>query len=266
MKRTFFWVVLSISLIGLLSSSCITPRKVNYMQPPGMGVPAYHDSVSYEDYRIKPDDRLYLRVYSIDDRMNYVFNGSSRSTDYVLRGGGSAYQELYTYLVEEDGSLILPHLGNVFVGGKTLREAESYLEEKLKPYFKLNEVDIDLRIVGRYYSIIGQSASGRFELPREKINIFQALAQAGDIGIYGDRSRIRILRETPEGPVVKVFDIRSADIIHSEFYYVEPSDVIYIQNMYEQVFGITSLASLLGILVSTFSLVSTIYILINLNK
>ncbi len=260
MKRILSRIIIYSVLFAGLFSSCITPRKVNYMQPPGMGIPAYRDSVSYEDYRIKIDDRLYLRVYSIDDRMNSVFNGLIQSPTMI--NDGSSYQELYTYLVEDDGGIMLPYLGKVYVEGKTVREAKYFLEEELSPYFKFETIDVDVRISGKYYSIVGQSSSGRFLLSRDKITIFQALAQAGDIGVYGDRSKIRILRETEEGTVIKTFDVRSADIIHSEFYYVEPNDVIYIQNVTEEVFGITSFTSLLSTILLTISSVVSIYVLI----
>jgi len=251
MKKIFFWIACSV-LFAAAFSSCITPRKINYMQPPGMGVPAYNDSIAFEDYRIKVNDRLYMRVYSDDSKMNAVFNTSSYGGGNDI--GSGSYTELYTYLVEEDGTALLPALGKVQMEGKTLREAKYFLAEELKPYFKLgSELDVDVRVAGRYYSIIGQSTSGRFNLPRDKITIFQALAQAGDIGIYGDRSHIRILRETPEGTLIRTFDLRSADIINSEFYYVEPDDVIYIKSMYEQVFGITHITTLFSVVLTTIS-------------
>jgi len=59
-----------------------------------------------------------------------------------------------------------------------------------------------------------------------------------------------------------MFDVRSADIIHSEFYYVEPNDVIYIQDVNEQFFSVTSFPSLLATLISTFSLAIFIYDLV----
>ena len=125
---------------------------------------------------------------------------------------------------------------------------------------KINTVDV--KLVEKYYSIISSSTSGRFPITREKINIFEALAMAGDIGTYGDRSKIRIIRETENGTQIKMFDVRSADIIHSEFYYVEPNDVIYIQDVNEQFFSVTSFPSLLATLISTFSLAIFIYDLV----
>jgi hypothetical protein len=109
--------------------------------------------------------------------------------------------------------------------------------------------------------VIGGGKSGYYTMPREKINIFQALAMAGDVGMYGDRSRIRILRETDNGTIIKSFDVRSADIIHSEYFYIEPNDVIYIQTLNEQFFSITNLPSLFSTVISTFSFGVLIYIL-----
>ena len=76
------------------------------------------------------------------------------------------------------------------------------------------------------FSIIGSGTNGRYPIMREKMNIFQALALAGDISTFGDRSSVKILRESPSGTRVSVFDIRSKEIINSEYYYIQPNDVI----------------------------------------
>lgn len=254
MKEIIFRITY-FSLLIIILSSCVTARKVNYMQKPGMNIPTYKDSISFEEYRLKVDDRLYIKVYSLDDKMNALVNGSSSNMMSSMQSGTGSFTELYTYLIDDDGNITLPHMGKMHVEGKTLREAKIYLEEEFAPYFRLEKVDVDVRVVGRYYSIIGQSASGRFPLSRDKINIFQALAQAGDIGAYGNKSKIRILRETPDGTQIKEFDVRSADIIHSEFYYVEPNDVIYIQNRTDQIFGITHFTGVIGLIMTTASFV-----------
>lgn len=220
------------------------------MQPSGMGVAAYkNDSIPYTEYKIKQGNRLYIRVYSLDEQMNTLYNGMMGMAN--LSGGIST--ELYTYLVYPDGNIILPNVGEFHVEGKTTREVKYLLEEELKPYFRLGQVDVDVQVVGRYYSVIGEAGNGRFLISRDKINIFQALALAGDIGIYGDRSKIRIIRETEEGTKIINFDVRSADIINSEYYYIEANDVIYIQTVKEQFFSLLSLPAVLGTIISTFS-------------
>ena len=142
-------------------------------------------------------------------------------------------------------------LGKVYFEWLSLRDATLKLQKEIEPYYRFSTVE--MKIVQRYFSVLGGKTAGYYPIPREKINIFQALAMAGDIELFGDRSKVRIIRETKEGTEVKTFDIRSADIIHSEFFYVEPNDVIYIQTVDEQFYSVTTLTGLFGIVLSTIS-------------
>lgn len=245
-------------VICCIFTSCITSGKVNYMQKPGFNIPSYKDSISYEDYQLRVGDRLYVKVYSTDDKTNSLFNGASNQLLGVNNSGTSnTVTDLYTYLVEDDGTINFPMVGKIPVVSKTVREAKDEVEKELKPFLKYSTVEI--RVINRYFSVLGSGKSAFIPLPQEKINIFKALALAGDIGIYGDRSRVRLLRETPNGVVVKKFDLRSSDIIHSEYYYIEPNDVIYIQTINERFFSITNLPTLISTVVSTISFGVLVY-------
>ncbi len=239
-------------------SSCITSRKINYLQKPDFIIPSYKDTTSYEDYRLKPGDRLYVKIYSTDDKTNMLFNGSQQTSQMALStGGGNSMMDLYTYLLLNDGNVIFPMIGKINFEGLTLREATAKLEKEIAPYYKFSTVE--LKIVARYFSVIGGGRAGYFPIPREKINIFQALAMAGNIDLYGDRSKLRIIRETENGTEIKMFDVRSKDILHSEFYYIEPNDVIYIQSVDEQFYSVTNLTGLFGIVLSTISFGTIIF-------
>jgi len=243
MKQTLFQTILYSVLFTALFSSCVTARKVNLLQPPGRGIPAYAEADSIEEYRLRVGDRLSIRVFSLDEEMNRLFNAG---------GGGVQTHDLYTYLVDEAGTISLPNLDSVFVAGKTLRETRNLLIEKLTPFFiTTTPLDVDVRRVNRFYSVIGEARSGRFPINRERLNIFQALAQAGDVGAFGKRSKIRIIRETEEGAIVVTFDVRSEDIIHSQYFYIQDNDVIYIQPMPERMFGITNFTSLVSTILGT---------------
>ena len=245
LKKTIILTLISYSFF-----SCITSGKVNYMQTPGFNIPAYKDSLSFEDYKLRTGDRLYVKVLSSDEKINSLFNGSSNNMQTVLNGSGGM-ADLYTYLVEQDGVINFPMIGDVYLAGKTLREATSTLEKAMEPLFKYSTVE--MHIVNRHFSVIGSGKSVYLTMPQEKINIFKALAMAGDLGIYADRAKVRILRETTSGVQIKVFDVRSADIITSEFFYIEPNDVIYIQDVNEKFFSITNLPNLTSTVLSTIS-------------
>lgn len=253
LNQLWFIIVLTLQL-----TSCITTHQINYLQSPKNFIPAYKDTFSYHDYRLKEGDRLFVQVYSTDDKTNILFNGSGSSSSQMMAGSGSNENlDLYTYSIQTNGCIQFPIIGDVKVVGKTIRQTKELLESAIKPVLKVNSVDV--RMVGRSFSIIGSGKSGRFPFPREKVNIYQALALAGDFGFYADRSKIRILRVTQKGNQIKTFDARSIDIINSEFYYLEPDDVIFLQPMKEQFFGVSTFWMAVSTLVTTFSFGILIY-------
>lgn len=260
MRRTIF-KGLSLSIMVLVLSfafsSCITAKKTNYLQKPSSNIPSYDVSIGYEEYVLAPYDRVYVRVYSIDKNINTMINGTTGSSMGSM--SGSDFSELYTYTIAENGTINIPMVGDVKIGGQYVREAKNTLKKAIQTV-TFDECAVDLRIMGRYFSVIGGSMNGKYPIYREKMNVFQALAMAGDISIIGDRSKIKILRETPSGETtVRTFDIRSKDIINSEFYYIQPNDVIYIQEMKSQFFTVTSVGNVFSTFFSTVSFGMLIY-------
>ena len=257
------WII----LLPLLMASCVTSKRVNLMQTPGKnGIPQYADTVSYEDYELRIGDRLYIYVYSVDERVDKMFNSSSGTIGIqMMQGGGGVggSYDLYTYLVQEDGCIDFPMVGRVPVRGMTTREVKRVLEEELSSFIKsygdYQMMSVEVKIVRRSFSVISDRGSGTFNIQKEKVTIFEALAMAGDIGDFGDRSKVRIVREKEGLTQVKEFDVRSEDIINSEFYYIEPNDVIYIQRIKGQSFGINSVTTTISVVATTLAFGGFVY-------
>lgn len=256
-----------ILLLPLLMASCVTSKRVNLMQEPGKnGIPQYADTMSYEDYELRIGDRLYIYVYSVDERVDKMFNSSSGTIGIqMLQGGGGAggSYDLYTYLVQEDGCIDFPMVGRVPVRGMTTRGVKRVLEDELSSFIKsygdYQMMSVEVKIVRRSFSVISDRGSGTFNIQKEKVTIFEALAMAGDIGDFGDRSKVRIVREKEGLTQVKEFDVRSEDIINSEFYYIEPNDVIYIQRIKGQSFGINSVTTSISVVATTLAFGGFVY-------
>ena len=257
------WII----LLPLLMASCVTSKRVNLMQTPGKnGIPQYADTVSYEDYELRIGDRLYIYVYSVDERVDKMFNSSSGTIGMqMMQGGGGVggSYDLYTYLVQEDGCIDFPMVGRVPVRGMTTREVKRVLEDELSSFIKsygdYQMMSVEVKIVRRSFSVISDRGSGTFNIQKEKVTIFEALAMAGDIGDFGDRSKVRIVREKEGLTLVKEFDVRSEDIINSEFYYIEPNDVIYIQRIKGQSFGINSVTTTISVVATTLAFGGFVY-------
>ena len=255
--------------LPFLLASRVTSKKVNLLQESGKhGIPTYADTLTYEDYQIRKGDRLYIYVYSIDERVSMMFNASGNGINSAqirqgMRNSTYGSYDLYTYLVQEDGTIDYPMVGKIDVRGKTTREVKEQLEIALMEYvqerldYKLLSVEVN--IVRRSFSVISDRGSGVFEMQKEKVTIFEALAMAGDIGDFGDRSKVRIVREIEGETKVKVFDVRSKDIINSEYYYIEPNDVIYIQRIKGQSFGVNSVTTTISVVATTLAFGGFVY-------
>lgn len=270
MKKIKF--ILFLALVGLALSSCVTSRKVNYMQEPDRYIPSYADTLSFEDYQLRVNDRLYIYVYSLNEEVMKMYNSGGTNASQMRyqmgQGGNSQYgsYELYTYLVDEEGNIDFPTIGKIYVRGLTTREVKHKLEKELSTLIKelpggYNVVSVEVNIVNRSFSIIG-AQSGRYMITSEKMTIFEALAMAGDLREFNSRKEIKIVREKEGVTTIKTFDVRSKDIVNSEFYYIEPNDIIYIRQIPGYSFGINHVTSVISVTAATLSFGVFIYTIV----
>lgn len=261
-----FKYLLFLAVVGLVLSSCVTARKVNYMQKPDKQIPSYADTLSFEDYQLRIGDRLYVYVYSLDEKIMQMYNAgganSSQMRQQMGNGNLSGSYDLYTYLVDEEGNIDFPTIGKVYVQNMTSREIKQVLEDELGKLLKeipgYSTISVEVNVVNRSFSIIG-AQSGRYPINKEKMTIFEALAMAGDLGEFNSRKEIKLVREKNGVTTIKTFDARSEDIVNSEYYYIEPNDIIYIRQIPGYSFGINHVTTVIGVTAATISFGVFIY-------
>lgn len=252
--------------MSFLLASCVTSRKVNYMQEPDRYIPSYADTLSFEDYVLRIGDRLYVYVYSTDENVQKMYNsGGANSAQMRQQMGNGALggsYDLYTYLIDEEGNIDFPTIGKIYVQGMTTRDVKHKLEEELGTLLKeipgYSTISVEVNIVNRSFSIIG-AQSGRYMINKEKMTIFEALALAGDLGEFNSRKEIKLVREKNGVTTIKTFDARSKDLVNSEYYYIEPNDIIYIRQIPGYSFGINHVTTAIGVTAATISFGVFIY-------
>ena len=212
----------------LFLASCGSQKDVPYFQN-STDVDLSRSQYLY-DARIMPKDQLTITVSCIDDQAAAPFN-MTVPTPYSLTTRSTYSQPmLQTYLVDNEGNIQFPIVGQLHVGGLTKAEAEKMIEGKIKPYMSEAEKPIvTVRIPGYQISVIGEVARpGTFNVSREKITILEALAQAGDT-IYGQRKNVQLIREDSTGmKSIHYFDLTDANIINSPYFYLQQNDVVYV--------------------------------------
>lgn len=236
-------LLLPIIVIALLSS-CVTPKDRNLLQNIDKNYPI--DVNLNNDYKIILGDQLILKIYTLDESLQDLFAVYVTTQSTGITEAGTDQTAGNVLNVYSDGTIKIPYLGKILVEGYTLTEAKKVIEERFLTFSP--NIVVELGLQNRYFSVLGEAGQNKIAMPLPKLTIFQALALSGPINTFGDRSKVKIVRQTPNGTEVKTFDIRSKDIVDSEYYYIQPNDVIYIPEMNRVFFGrVTSFTGLLGI-------------------
>ena len=223
--------VLALLSVVLMFSSC-SVKKFAYFQ--GADKIDINKQSALYDARIMPKDQLDIKVYTISPEASAPFNmanvsvtsstyGSSSSTS----GGGTQ-----NYLVSNDGTIVFPVLGRIKVIGLTKEECESMILEKIRPYMAASEEPIvTVRQANYTITVLGEVGSpGTIQVSREKINIYEALAMAGDMTVYGIRDHVKLFRENADGTrELHMLDLSDANIMNSPYFYLQQNDMIYVE-------------------------------------
>ncbi|MDD3319938.1 MAG: polysaccharide biosynthesis/export family protein [Paludibacter sp.] len=219
------------------------------------------------DARIKPKDLLSITVVSTVPEASRMYN---LIVPQVIRPDQSSILSeptLQTYLVDNDGSIDFPVFGKINVIGLTTKELQNSIQKKLASAFSNELPIVTVRITNYTINILGEVTSpGKFITTNDRMTIFDGLALAGDMTIYGRRDNVKILRENADG--VKEYitlNLNDKNVIYSPAYYLEQNDVVYVEPNNSksrssnygaaETFGITTLSVLLTLT----SLILTIF-------
>ncbi len=265
MIRNFSISHLKIILPGLLIlSSCISSKRVNYLQS-AAGAP--EDTVyqtDRPDYKLQTGDILYIKINSMEEQSQNLFNPFMSSS-----GGSSSLTNLggfYTigYTVDKEGNIDLPVMGKMPVRGYTIQELHDTLQNRVDQF--LNESQVVVKLVNFKVTILGEVKNpGEKKIFQDQLSIMDAIGMAGDITYYGDRKNVRVVRQTNQGTFTYNVDLTDENLISSPAYYLQPSDIVYVKPVRMTFFRVT--AQDYSVLITTFtSTLTAVLLLFNLLK
>ena len=129
----------------------------------------------------------------------------------------------------------------------------------------INDPSVNVQFADMKISVIGEVARpGHYDVTRDKISIFDALAMAGDLTIYGIRTDVAVAREVNGVRTIEYLDLTSKDLFNSPAFYIQQNDVIYVKpNKYKAQAGEISqnrnfYLSLVGTAISVATLIITL--------
>ncbi len=237
-------------LIMLAATSCYTRRVVGLLQERD-NLPTYERGL-YREYHLRKNDELTLRIITANKESAAMF-GAQRTSLSASNNG-------ITYPIHEDGTIDIPYLSHIPVEGLTLEEAETFLTAQIKPY--VPDAQVKLALSTSTFCVIGDAGRGYYNIYKERLTIYQALALCGGLNDSGNYGNVKIVRETNDGTKIVSFDLRSKSLIDSEFYYIYPNDIIYVDVTKKSFWAVNSYSGFLGIITSSLSLMLTVWNLV----
>jgi len=241
--------------ISIFLTSCYTTRNRVYLNDKDFtkNVPTLIPNEDFK-YLVQPNDVLSVIVKSLDVASAELFNVQPQNQFGQLTGE-SMYQ--IGFLVSQVGEIKLPIVGKVEVAGLTVSDIQELLQEKIDEYLVNSTVIV--KLASFKIAFLGEvNRPGYYFVYNNQANIFEGLGLAGDTKISANIKNVKLIRQKAEGTEVIVLDLTDPDIIESEYYYLLPNDIVYIEP-YRADTGRSNL-TLLSIL---FSAVSTAALLIN---
>lgn len=214
----------------LMLASCASSKKVAYFQNAVDGV--VERSEGLYDAKIMPKDILTITVSTTNPEaatpFNLTISNTLNATGQMYSGSGV----LQTYLVDNNGEIEYPVVGNIKVAGLTKNECQELVKSKIKAFLAEDEDPIvTVRMSSYRVTIIGEVRSpGVIPVGTEKMSILEALASAGDLTIYGKRDNVMLIREEANGQkTIHRLNLNDANIISSPYYYLQQNDIVYVE-------------------------------------
>ena len=221
-------------IIGI--TSCVDQKKYIYFQKNANQSDTISTVKAYVP-RIQNGDVLSIPISSLSPAASSFFNpfsGSAVSADNAVAGGISAAvpaasQSLGTgFLVDAAGTIELPIIGTVKVGGLTTSEARDTIKNRLKFYLK--EPTVNVRFLNYKISVMGEVARPSvYVISNERVSLPEAISMAGDLTPFANHENLLIVRDNNDKKEFGRVNLNSRDIFTSPYYYLHSGDIVYVE-------------------------------------
>ena len=246
-KLLFSSVLVAVVVVMSFMTSCVSQKKILYLQKEQMSDSI--TSIEYQnkrsfDYKVQPGDNLYIRVSSMDKNFSEFFNSSNTgnvgSYGGTSNSSGNAGIYLNGFNVSDEGTIDFPYAGKIYVKDLTVDEIQQKVQNIIGEYQKETIVYVKLGLFN--LTILGEVARpGQYQVYQSDINLFQAMALAGNATDFANKKNVKIIHQTTEGSQVVRVNLNDADILENPQYYLKPNDIIYVEPLGIKRYGFTSI-------------------------
>lgn len=208
----------------LIFGSCRSNKTIPYFKNIPPSEYSKIEQAEFTEPTIAPDDILDISIQTADPEASMSVRAAAINADVAA----PVTQRVTGFMVDKNGDVELPIIGNIHVGGMTTFEARQVIREKAASFYV--KPAIQVRFVNFKITVIGEVARpSSYTVPNEKVTILDAIGLAGDLTIFGKRENVLLIREHDGNKEMVRFNLNDSDLFSSPFYYLKPNDIIYVE-------------------------------------
>ena len=228
-------------LFALAFASCVPQKKMLYLKDAQMAA----ENISKEyvndrsiDYKLQPGDNLYIRfLNTIDQTSAASVSGDFSSRTTQVSSDAGIYLQSYT--LDEEGCIELPLTGKIILKNMTVDQAKEKMQNEINKF--VNQTTLIVKLSNFNLTVLGEvSRPGMYKVYQSQINLFEAVALAGNMTNFAKNDEVKIIRQSNHGSEIITVDMGSADILSSPYYYLKPNDIVYVEPLKIKQWGFTT--------------------------
>jgi polysaccharide export outer membrane protein len=225
--KIYFPVCVSLMFI----TACVNTRKATYFND--LTDTTIPFNLPIPETVIQKNDLLSIKISDLNPEASALFNLSGTSTGSNNQPQNNsmviAANNATEYLVNNDGIIQIPLLGNIEAAGQTKDQLKASITKKLVDRKLLVDPVVSIRFLNFRITVLGEVKNPSvITVPNEKISLLEALGMAGDLTVYGQKENVLVIREENGNKVVKRINLRSNELLSSPYYFLKSNDIIYV--------------------------------------
>lgn len=220
------WLV--VLLVPGLLGACVSQRQLPYIQGKGFSTQSAVQVPNVrQQYRLQPSDVLSIRVQSVQPALGELFSVTNGQN---IQSGDAGNLYVSGYSVDDSGYIALPNVGRLKMAGLTVEEAQQLVQKEVTRYIR--DANVVVKLTSFKLVILGEvRAPGRYFVYNNQATVLEALGLAGDLTEFGNRTNVKLIRQTPKGSEVVLLNLTDPDLLRSKYYFLLPNDALYVEPM-----------------------------------
>ncbi len=183
-----------------------------------------------ENYMVKiePGDELFITITSLIPDATAPYNLPLSNPGMLGSLEMSTQPKIATYIVNENGDITLPVIGTLHVAGLETTQLAALIQKEVGK--DVADALVKVELVNFRINVLGEVARpGSQKISRERFSILDAIADAGDLTPYGERSNVLLIREENGKRTYHTINLNDVATLSSPYFYLQQNDVVYVE-------------------------------------